>query len=463
MEQLMTLDPSKRLGSKGAQSVKDHPFFKDINWDTLLIEQPSFVPNPEGMEDTDYFDSRGACMMPTSSSSSSSASSTQSKIKEKQNNDNKQKIKEKNKLEDKIQLDTEAKAKVDRANAIIQEQHPVNVAISSQPSSKKQNVHSSKPSSNQKTKLSSPKRTGSSDEIEDGADFGTFVYKNLPVLERANEDTIRKIRHDTLAAESNSSSNNNNNPSKLLQSYTPTVVSSSSIPGTPNTHAINTSQLSASQSSTLNKNNRYSVDMQQQQEYLDQQLNELASGSGLQTPIKSNYPGFPTNTTNSPSSANSDHKRTRSLSTPDCRVLPTTSTSKESFTNTTVPTGRTPIVSMTPSSSTKTVSGVPASLLVPSTHAPPLPQTVSDSIIRSSPLQLKEEQEEIKGLGFLVADDNPISCKILETILNMLQYQCVIVRNGAQAIRAAMNDVKYDIIFMDIRMPISKYHYIYIK
>ncbi|OAD00304.1 hypothetical protein MUCCIDRAFT_147215, partial [Mucor lusitanicus CBS 277.49] len=55
MERLMTLDPQKRLGYNGAEEVKAHPFFKSINWDTLMTESPSFIPQPTGMEDTDYF------------------------------------------------------------------------------------------------------------------------------------------------------------------------------------------------------------------------------------------------------------------------------------------------------------------------------------------------------------------------------------------------------------------------
>ncbi|OAD69760.1 hypothetical protein PHYBLDRAFT_116085, partial [Phycomyces blakesleeanus NRRL 1555(-)] len=56
MERLMTLDPRKRLGANGPEEVKQHPFFKDLNWDTLLKESPSFIPNPENVEDTNYFD-----------------------------------------------------------------------------------------------------------------------------------------------------------------------------------------------------------------------------------------------------------------------------------------------------------------------------------------------------------------------------------------------------------------------
>jgi protein kinase A len=35
-----------RLGSKGAQSVKDHPWFKDIVWEDILEQRasPPFIP-----------------------------------------------------------------------------------------------------------------------------------------------------------------------------------------------------------------------------------------------------------------------------------------------------------------------------------------------------------------------------------------------------------------------------------
>ncbi|PVU89187.1 hypothetical protein BB559_005204 [Furculomyces boomerangus] len=61
---LLERDPEKRLGTKGADEVKNHPFFKQINWSNLLTQQPAFVPAVEDIEDTDYFDSRGASIDP---------------------------------------------------------------------------------------------------------------------------------------------------------------------------------------------------------------------------------------------------------------------------------------------------------------------------------------------------------------------------------------------------------------
>lgn len=38
--------------------MKEHEFFKGVNWENLMNEQPPFVPQPDNMMDTFYFDSR---------------------------------------------------------------------------------------------------------------------------------------------------------------------------------------------------------------------------------------------------------------------------------------------------------------------------------------------------------------------------------------------------------------------
>ncbi|ORX83200.1 kinase-like protein, partial [Basidiobolus meristosporus CBS 931.73] len=58
MERLMSTDVEKRLGANGVDEVKSHPFFAGIDWETLLTERPAFIPQPESIEDTDYFDGR---------------------------------------------------------------------------------------------------------------------------------------------------------------------------------------------------------------------------------------------------------------------------------------------------------------------------------------------------------------------------------------------------------------------
>ncbi|XP_028756617.1 probable serine/threonine protein kinase IREH1 isoform X1 [Neltuma alba] len=58
IDRLLTEDPSQRLGAGGASEVKQHVFFKDINWDTLARQKAAFVPASESALDTSYFTSR---------------------------------------------------------------------------------------------------------------------------------------------------------------------------------------------------------------------------------------------------------------------------------------------------------------------------------------------------------------------------------------------------------------------
>ncbi|CDO95742.1 unnamed protein product [Kluyveromyces dobzhanskii CBS 2104] len=62
IKKLLVLDPEKRLGANGSQEIKDSPYFKDVDWNHVYDEQPSFVPQVEHPEDTDYFDPRGASL-----------------------------------------------------------------------------------------------------------------------------------------------------------------------------------------------------------------------------------------------------------------------------------------------------------------------------------------------------------------------------------------------------------------
>ncbi|OMJ25022.1 Serine/threonine-protein kinase ppk18 [Smittium culicis] len=61
---LLERDPEKRLGTKGSEEVKSHPFFNGVDWNNLTSMQPAFVPSVENIEDTEYFDSRGAYLDP---------------------------------------------------------------------------------------------------------------------------------------------------------------------------------------------------------------------------------------------------------------------------------------------------------------------------------------------------------------------------------------------------------------
>ncbi|CAH8321798.1 unnamed protein product [Eruca vesicaria subsp. sativa] len=58
INRLLAEDPHQRLGARGAAEVKQHIFFKGINWDTLPEQKVEFVPHTEDALDTSYFLSR---------------------------------------------------------------------------------------------------------------------------------------------------------------------------------------------------------------------------------------------------------------------------------------------------------------------------------------------------------------------------------------------------------------------
>ncbi|XP_050225249.1 probable serine/threonine protein kinase IRE [Mercurialis annua] len=57
IDKLLTDNPLQRLGATGAKQVKQHAFFKDINWDTLARQKATFIPAADAL-DTSYFMSR---------------------------------------------------------------------------------------------------------------------------------------------------------------------------------------------------------------------------------------------------------------------------------------------------------------------------------------------------------------------------------------------------------------------
>ena len=60
IDRLVCSDRHERLGARGVQEIKQHPFFAGINWDELTAADGPFVPRLPDLESTDYFDARGA-------------------------------------------------------------------------------------------------------------------------------------------------------------------------------------------------------------------------------------------------------------------------------------------------------------------------------------------------------------------------------------------------------------------
>jgi hypothetical protein len=63
-----------------------------------------------------------------------------------------------------------------------------------------------------------------------------------------------------------------------------------------------------------------------------------------------------------------------------------------------------------------------------------------------------------RPLDVLIAESNPVGSKIMETILRNLNCRCIRVKNGAEAVQSLMGEVKFDVIFADINISIRKPH-----
>lgn len=138
MKALMTIDPNDRLGSGGAEEVKAHPFFAGIDWEKVTTTEAAFIPQLSDPESTDYFDPRGAVPQI---------------------------------FHDDEQIAVQNQTGLDSPTG------SSNMPPPSMPM----------PIAGRETPQS-----GGSD------DFGSFSFKNLPVLKQANDDMIRKIKTDQM-------------------------------------------------------------------------------------------------------------------------------------------------------------------------------------------------------------------------------------------------------------------------
>lgn len=69
LEGLLNRDPNHRLGNNGAEEIKAHPFFAEINWKQLMAKKvaPPFKPSVRSAVDTSNFDDEFTSEAPTDS------------------------------------------------------------------------------------------------------------------------------------------------------------------------------------------------------------------------------------------------------------------------------------------------------------------------------------------------------------------------------------------------------------
>ncbi|WFD01889.1 non-specific serine/threonine protein kinase [Malassezia obtusa] len=122
IERLICTDRRERLGARGVEEIRAHPFFAGIDWARLTDADGPFVPRLDDAASTDYFDPRGAV-----------------------------------------------------AQTFDEEPPPAPPSLEA-------------PSSSHSTR-----HGGSSGSFVPQNEFGSFSYKNLPVLKQANDEMVRRI------------------------------------------------------------------------------------------------------------------------------------------------------------------------------------------------------------------------------------------------------------------------------
>ncbi|KAK9487543.1 hypothetical protein V1527DRAFT_459813 [Lipomyces starkeyi] len=182
IEKLICTDPEKRLGAETWGQVKQHPFFEGIAWETLCDDEAPFIPQPLHEEDTAYFDDRGATLQT---------------FPEEENEDS----------------DAKRDGKGHAHLATLDSRRSSERESSSESSSRKDSFGSAASgttaptsSSTRSTKLLPlhiphhfrGRRMRRLSEPVPADDFGSFSFKNLNVLEKANKDVIRRLKSEHL-------------------------------------------------------------------------------------------------------------------------------------------------------------------------------------------------------------------------------------------------------------------------
>lgn len=370
MQQLLFLDPSLRLGSRGAEEVKAHPFFSGIDWDKVTTTEAAFIPQVTDPESTDYFDPRGA-------------------IPQLFHDD------------DQIAVTGQSITEI-----------PEVTDIASPPA---QPIPSS---SGSRDNVTSP----SSD------DFGSFSFKNLPILKQANDDVIRKLKTDQM---------------------------------TPLSHAFSesgvTHQRKRSVSQRLKKPPSVVTNIDPKFTTNNPPSPATSTSSIASSPSQGSYP--PT----TPGSMGTHSRKPSELGAVERFKLNHLEAERRNIMPSRL---RTSSVSSIGDGSGSENWGSPVGQgSQPETNTPP-------SSIHSIDLKKSPDPTD-RAVTCLLAEDNPITAKIIETLLIRLGCRCVVVSDGSEAISVAMGDIsqchlqdsqnhlltsrsEFDCILMDLHMPVCE-------
>ena len=452
MEGLMTHDVEKRVGTKSSSEVKSMSWFDGTDWENLSNQKVYFVPTVKNIEDTDYFDSRGV-------------------------------------------------------------KKPSNLSDSDDSGNEKANT----PGHVDGSGLIEASDVGSPAEAipDEKEDFGEAVLKNLPLLEKQNQQTMDQIKQEFPEGEQwlqrrRESITVNNLPySPGIQtsfsgavpgrSVSPTMFSShrDSLPNSPGstTSLRSLSPKRAVPSSLLNSALSSIASLDQQQFHHHgistsgaRPFDSKSTSDYTQTQPKPRMQMPPTSQSvvhssstpfsygpSSASTSQSIYKNSLFFSKDGGSFWVSKETSAliaedsfESKTNSTLSVAG-PSSNSDRKSSQAYLDIAKQNLFEQNRHRESVMDYNYSGVLPTGGgiiLEHSSAVEEglagstmsiVRGFDILIAESNPAAAQILETILTGMNCRCFRVKTGAEVVQCAMGDVKFDLIFCDISLPVSKF------
>ncbi|KAJ5157853.1 uncharacterized protein N7482_008953 [Penicillium canariense] len=451
MNRLMTLNPRERIGANveekfpnGGAEIRNHPWFADINWDTLLEDKAEFVPNLENPEDTEYFDARGATL---------------------------QAFAEEMEDETSPQPPSTSESYPDRP-------HDALFKVRSQVNSMKRPLMPLHIPPHVRDARDSRSRRLSEPAMAD--DFGSFNFKNLPMLEKANKDVIQKMRQEAMQVQHRQSTSSSSAGQAPLTSSQPSLEgsplpmslqrtlsqskgnnrpsspsslsqanSSPSRPSQPSSPLLvqfstGTNHERRKTSGSSSAASHQSSGTFQPSSAEQGRMPNLRLGSVASSPVKANR--MPAHSPDKhPSSqrhgsAPASRARSQTIGSQDGGDFP--GLAKETF----VPSHhkrRSQLFDISPSSSDNEDPRTKALLKV---------QRRRQSSRRLSQFSM-QDGPFFRPLDVLICEDHPVSRLVMERLFERLRCRTITVTNGAEAMRYALSEVQFDIILTEYKLP----------
>ncbi|GAP83500.1 putative agc protein kinase [Rosellinia necatrix] len=454
INRLLCVDPQQRLGknmedifASGGEEIRNHSWFAGMNWDTLLQDEAQFVPQPENPEDTEYFDSRGATLQSFTEEIEDQATPPSASTPDYPDRPHDALSRPRSQIQ---------------VNQIKRGLMPLHI-----------------PPHIRDLKNRRPSEPANTD------DFGSFAFKNLNVLEKANKDVIQQLKAQAMAAQnrailSPSSTHNstspfpslegspvlsmpvqrslsnakasasqrpaspsavshsNSSPSRASQPSSPLLVSFHAGPGPEGRRKASSNASSSSQhpaTSSLQPGSFFDVSKSSPslQKSTSAAGAPSAKGKGAPPPLAIS----PHKSTTTPRQASGSSTRSRSLTVGSQEGSPVASELLAHRNR------RSQVFDMSPSSSDNESTERANALLKV--------QRRRQSSRRMSAIML--DSPTFRSLDVLICEDHPVSRMIMERLLEKLRCRTITVSTGSDAVRYAAGEVKFDVIFTEFKLP----------